>query len=158
MGRNSLRSYLIPRMEISQYFSAIICYWSHILLLQTPWSSPWRCLGSNPWFNWLWFGTRTPGLLFAPSVGPGYEDTGVRPWNGKTTRRRDAGRYYGDAWRAALRSRPHLVSVTSFNEWHEGTQIEPAVPFQRPGLRYNDYAPKVLSTYLNLSLVKIKFS
>ncbi len=91
-------------------------------------------------------------------MGPGYEDTGVRPWNGKTTRRRDAGRYYGDAWRAALRSRPHLVSVTSFNEWHEGTQIEPAVPFQRPGLRYNDYAPKVLSTYLNLSLVKIKFS
>ena len=23
-----------------------------------------------------------------------------------------------------------MVSVTSFNEWHEGTQIEPAVPMR----------------------------
>ena len=23
-----------------------------------------------------------------------------------------------------------IVSVTSFNEWHEGTQIEPAVPMR----------------------------
>ena len=26
--------------------------------------------------------------------------------------------------------RARLVSITSFNEWHEGTQIEPAVPRQ----------------------------
>jgi hypothetical protein len=29
-------------------------------------------------------------------------------------------------WRQALRSQPDIVTVTSYNEWHEGTQIEPA--------------------------------
>lgn len=63
-------------------------------------------------------------LLCAPSVGPGYDarnatgDQRVKP-------RRDGARY--DAmWRGALRSRPELVTITSYNEWHEGTQIEPA--------------------------------
>ena len=63
-------------------------------------------------------------LVCAPSVGPGYDarnatgDTRVKP-------RRDGARY--DAmWRGALRSQPDLVTITSYNEWHEGTQIEPA--------------------------------
>jgi glycoprotein endo-alpha-1,2-mannosidase len=63
-------------------------------------------------------------LLCAPSVGPGYDarratsDTRVKP-------RRDGARY--DAmWRGALRARADLVTITSYNEWHEGTQIEPA--------------------------------
>ena len=63
-------------------------------------------------------------LLCAPSVGPGYDarnatgDQRVKP-------RRDGARY--DAmWQGALRSRPDLVTITSYNEWHEGTQIEPA--------------------------------
>jgi hypothetical protein len=29
-------------------------------------------------------------------------------------------------WRAALRADADLVTITSYNEWHEGTQIEPA--------------------------------
>jgi hypothetical protein len=29
-------------------------------------------------------------------------------------------------WRAAIRARAAIVTVTSYNEWHEGTQIEPA--------------------------------
>ena len=63
-------------------------------------------------------------LLCAPSVGPGYDarnatgDQRVKP-------RRDGARY--DAmWRGALRSRADLITITSYNEWHEGTQIEPA--------------------------------
>ena len=63
-------------------------------------------------------------LLCAPSVGPGYDarrataDARVRP-------RRDGARY--DAmWRGALRARADQVTITSYNEWHEGTQIEPA--------------------------------
>ena len=66
----------------------------------------------------------TAGLLCAPSVGPGYDarnatgDQRVKP-------RRDGARY--DAmWLGALGSRPDLVTITSYNEWHEGTQIEPA--------------------------------
>ena len=33
---------------------------------------------------------------------------------------------YDAMWRAALRAQPDLVTITSYNEWSEGTQIEPA--------------------------------
>lgn len=84
------------------------------------------------------------GMLLSVSVGPGYDDVAVRPWNGANTRSRSAGVYYDTEWRAALAANPAFVSITSFNEWHEGTQIEPAVPFQK----YKDYLPKDPEYYL----------
>jgi glycoprotein endo-alpha-1,2-mannosidase len=75
---------------------------------------------------------REAGLLCAPSVGPGYDarlatsDEAVRP--------RLQGATYDAMWKGALRSRPDLVTITSYNEWQEGTQIEPARPqVGRPG-------------------------
>jgi hypothetical protein len=72
-------------------------------------------------------------LLCAPSVGPGYDarravaDARVRP--------RRQGRTYDGMWGSAIRARADLVTITSYNEWHEGTQIEPARA--RPG--YHGY-------------------
>jgi len=63
-------------------------------------------------------------LLCLPSVGPGYDaeratgDPRVKP-------RRD-GATYDAMWSAAIRSGADGVTITSYNEWHEGTQIEPA--------------------------------
>lgn len=37
---------------------------------------------------------RRRGLEFVPSIGPGYDDSAVRPWNEENTRKRDDGRYY----------------------------------------------------------------
>jgi hypothetical protein len=42
-------------------------------------------------------------------------------------------------WRAAIASRADAVTITSFNEWHEGTQIEPAVPGRHARYRYLSY-------------------
>ena len=78
-------------------------------------------------------------LLCAPSVGPGYDarraltgDTRVKPRRG--------GRTYDGMWRAALRARADIVTITSYNEWHEGTQIEPARPHvDADGERYVGY-------------------
>ena len=39
--------------------------------------------------------------------------------------RRD-GKTYDAMWRAAIKSGADGVTITSYNEWHEGTQIEPA--------------------------------
>jgi len=41
-------------------------------------------------------------------------------------RERNDGRWYDHMWQAAVRASPDLVTITSYNEWHEGTQIEPA--------------------------------
>jgi hypothetical protein len=44
---------------------------------------------------------------------------------------------------------PGLVGITSFNEWHEGTQIEPAMPKQIQGFTYLDYQPLAPDYYLD---------
>lgn len=90
-------------------------------------------------------------LLFIPSVGPGYIDTSIRPWNNHNTRNRVNGRYYETALQAALNVRPDMVTITSFNEWHEGTQIERAVPKKTVSRVYLDYQPHGPEHYLELT-------
>ena len=90
-------------------------------------------------------------LLFIPSVGPGYIDTSIRPWNNHNTRNRVNGRYYETALQAALNVRPEMVTITSFNEWHEGTQIERAVPKKTVTRVYLDYQPHGPDHYLELT-------
>jgi glycoprotein endo-alpha-1,2-mannosidase len=76
---------------------------------------------------------RALGILCAPSVGPGYEagaatgDTRVKP-------RLDGGTY-DSMWRAANDAGADIVTITSYNEWSEGTQIEAA----GHGGRYESY-------------------
>jgi len=86
--------------------------------------------------------------IFVPCVAPGYIDTRIRPWNGGNTRDREAGAYYDRSWTAALDVSPELVAITSFNEWHEGTQIEMATPKQIPKFTYLDYLPLPSDYYL----------
>ena len=104
----------------------------------------------DTWSNLKSFAERS-NAIFIPSVGPGYIDTSVRPWNAANTRSRENGRYYEKAFQAALSVRPSLISITSFNEWHEGTQIEKATPKSRPGFRYLDYSPQQSDYYLKLT-------
>ena len=77
------------------------------------------------------------GLLCAPSVGPGYDarravgDPRVKP--------RRHGETYDSMWHAALAGGADRVTITSFNEWQEGTQIEPAIPVRLGEYRYVSY-------------------
>jgi len=78
-------------------------------------------------------------LLFIPCVGPGYIDTRIRPWNEKNTRDRKHGKYYEQMFMQAVNTDPDFIGITSFNEWHEGTQIEPAIPKKISSYTYEDY-------------------
>ena len=72
-------------------------------------------------------------ILCAPSVGPGY-DAGAA--TGDThVKGRELGATYDSMWSAALHSGADVVTITSYNEWGEGTQIEPA----GHGGRYESY-------------------
>jgi len=107
----------------------------------------------SSWKNWrsLTSFARKSSLLFVPSVGPGYVDTRVRAWNGRNTKSRRAGKYYDQAWRNAVEVKAKMVSVTSFNEWHEGTQIEPAMPMSCGNYTYEDYGKAGSEGYLDLT-------
>lgn len=89
-------------------------------------------------------------LIFIPSVGPGYIDTSIRPWNFQNTRNRINGKYYETSLSAALQARPDFISITSFNEWHEGTQIEMAIPKASQTV-YLDYLPNKPAIYLEIT-------
>ncbi len=65
------------------------------------------------------------GLLCAPSVGPGYD--ALRATGDTHVRGRDNGATYDAMWKAAIHAGADRVTITSYNEWHEGTQIEPAL-------------------------------
>lgn len=86
--------------------------------------------------------------IFVPSVGPGYDDTRIRPWNTENQRGRENGAYYDRMFEAAVAVDPPAISITSFNEWHEGTQIEPAIPKQIEGYTYLDYRERAPDWYL----------
>jgi len=79
-------------------------------------------------------------LLCAPSVGPGYD---ARRGSGDPTiKLRRNGATYDHMWRAAIAAHADRVTITSYNEWHEGTQIEPARPRPRTAATsvYQDYS------------------
>merc|ERR1711879_955497 len=53
------------------------------------------------------------GTFFVPSVGPGYDDNKVRPWNSHNTKAREEGRYFDRMFAAASKVQPTIISLTS---------------------------------------------
>jgi glycoprotein endo-alpha-1,2-mannosidase len=78
---------------------------------------------------------RSLALACAPSVGPGYD--AYRATGDARVRDRNDGRWYDHMWQAAVRAAPDVVTITTYNEWHEGTQIEPARATGGPYLSYD---------------------
>ncbi|MFE5812778.1 ThuA domain-containing protein [Streptomyces sp. NPDC056479] len=87
---------------------------------------------------------RAHGLIWAPSVAPGYIDDRAVPGNSTPTVARADGAAYDRQWSNALDpaigGSPTWVSVTSFNEWHEGSSIEPADSTPPAGHGYQTYS------------------
>ncbi len=84
-----------------------------------------------------------PDKLWVATVMPGYDDTRTARPDG-FARGRAGGGYYSATWQAAMNSRPDWVLVTSFNEWVEGTQIEPSVSY---GSLYLDLTRKFAAQF-----------
>ncbi|MEV6867521.1 discoidin domain-containing protein [Streptosporangium subroseum] len=83
------------------------------------------------------------GLIWAPSVAPGYIDDRAVPGNTTPTLGRANGATYDLEWANALDTTkgglPSWVSITSFNEWHEGSSIEPARGNPPAGFGYQTF-------------------
>jgi hypothetical protein len=67
--------------------------------------------------------------LWVATVMPGYNDLLIQGRPNRFAHDRRNGAYYRETWQAAVDSAPDLIAITSFNEWREGTQIEPSVTY-----------------------------
>jgi LysM repeat protein len=67
--------------------------------------------------------------LWVATVMPGYNDLYIEGRPNRFAHDRRNGAYYRETWQAAMNSSPDLIMITSFNEWLEGTQIEPSVSY-----------------------------
>jgi PKD repeat protein len=74
------------------------------------------------------------GLSFIPNVMPGFDDTAIR--EGRPPLDRNNGQFYKEYWQLAIEYLEldlNAIMITSFNEWFEDTQIEPATEY---GMKY----------------------
>jgi hypothetical protein len=103
-------------------------------------------------FNWA--RSLPPDALYVPSVMPGNSARRVGYPETTYVARLD-GATYADQWTAALATgvEPAMVTITSFNEWHEGSMIEPPATGAEDGhgYTYADFGVLPPDGYLTLT-------
>ena len=75
-----------------------------------------------------WVKTAGPNRIACVTIIPGYDDScqpSRKPPRPITERHNGA--TYKALWEAAIAANPDWVLITSWNEWHEGSEIEPSV-------------------------------
>ncbi|XP_050067242.1 glycoprotein endo-alpha-1,2-mannosidase [Anopheles maculipalpis] len=93
-------------------------------------------------------------LLFVPTIGPGFYDRrkyhrNVNQNHGITNikRYRSNGQYFDVGWRTSLKNNLQIITINSYNNWVDGTQIEAAIPV----FGFRDYLPGPPEKYLDLT-------
>lgn len=86
---------------------------------------------------------RDVGKISSLTVIPGYDDTKIRK-PGLKVERYD-GQSYIIQWEAAIAANPDWILITSWNEWHEGSEIEPSV---EDGRKYLELTRKMTARFL----------
>jgi hypothetical protein len=69
------------------------------------------------------------GKISTVTVIPGYDDRTLGLPSPRPVTDRWGGGVYEALWAAALVAAPDYVLITSWNEWHEGSEIEPSVEY-----------------------------
>jgi len=76
---------------------------------------------------------------------PGYDDTKIRKPGLRVERYE--GQLYRCQWEEAIKADPHWILITSWNEWHEGSEIEPSAEYGEEYLKITaDLAARFKST------------
>jgi hypothetical protein len=65
--------------------------------------------------------------ISAVTIIPGYDDTTQKRKEPRPITDRHKGQTYEILWEEAIAANPDWVLITSWNEWHEGSEIEPSL-------------------------------
>ncbi len=94
-----------------------------------------------------WVKTAGPDRIACVTIIPGYDDS-VQPSRKPPrpiTDRHD-GQTYRVMWEQAIAANPDWIIVTSWNEWHEGSEIEPSAELGDRDLKITrQFAPKFVA-------------
>ncbi len=91
------------------------------------------------------------------TIIPGYDDTKIRKPGLKAERRE--GQTYRVLWEEAMKADPDWILITSWNELHEGSEIEPTFEDGDKYLRLTgEYAPRFLSARFSKAQVSASAS
>ena len=83
--------------------------------------------------------------IVCATIIPGYDDHKLGRKEPRPITARHDGQTYRAMWEQAIAVNPDWVLITSFNEWHEGSEIEPSVPDGDTYLKLTkEYAPRFL--------------
>lgn len=87
--------------------------------------------------------------IFVPTAIPGYDSSRDRAGDPQLPRFNTnycASKFtYDCEWESIAAAKPEWTSITSFNEWHESTIIEPAVPKTIPSFTYRNFTNELSS-------------
>lgn len=96
---------------------------------------------------------RARGFDVTLTVIPGYDDTALTDRPGTFVIDRQDGGLYQALWDISISCKPDWILITSFNEWHEGTEIEPSVEYQDQYIEITKANSKRFKFLSNLKLV-----
>ncbi|MBV9463613.1 MAG: discoidin domain-containing protein [Verrucomicrobiae bacterium] len=85
--------------------------------------------------------------LFIPGVSPGFDSSGVSGWSDGQTHPiidRENGEYYVKQWDRAIGLKPELVQIITWNDFQEGSVIEPTFQF---GNQYLDATERMVEKF-----------
>ncbi|OHT17037.1 glycoprotein endo-alpha-1,2-mannosidase [Tritrichomonas foetus] len=77
------------------------------------------------------------GITFIPTVSPGFFNQRIFDKAVHIAGDREAGKTYNFSWENAISINPQIVTINSFNNWTDATNIEP--PIERGEKIFDDY-------------------
>ena len=94
-----------------------------------------------------WVETAGQDRIACVTVIPGYDDSKIGRPAPRPITERHGGQTYRVLWEEAMAADPDWILITSWNEWHEGSEIEPSFEDGDRALKITaEFAPKFRSS------------
>lgn len=135
-----------PQTERAQLFDAVTAYNMHTATLVEDDFEAFQAGVDQAYRRWREALSGLPQTRFIPKAMPGFDDSAVRPEVAHPRLVPSPERFRASLQLALEHVDPELplLMITSFNEWHEDTQIEPS---ERYGEAYLEMLAKTLQAY-----------